>query len=427
NRVLVVKPHFKTPYELFRGGTPALSFIRPFGCHVTILNTLYHLGKFDGKLDERFFDRYSKNSKAFRVYNTRTRKVKENLHITFLENKPMITGGGPEWKVEENLHIAFLENKPMITGGGPEWLFDLDALSKSMNYAPVPADEGAEADYNNLEIVISVSPIPSTRVHKDHPKEKIIGEVHSTIQTRKMAKQNEAGNKRDQRGIVVRNKSRLVAQGHIQEEGIDYDAVFAPVARIKQPEEVYVSQTLGFVDPEFPDRVYKVEKALYGLHQALRAWYETLSTYLLENRFKRGIIDKTLFIKKIKNDILLVQVYVDDIIFGSTKKSLSTEFEQLMHKRFQMRSMGELTFILRLQVEQRTYGIFLSQDKYVCDILKKFGFFSVKSTSTPMETHKPLSKDANGTDVDVHLYSEESLDILRVNPHWAFGILKSHL
>nr|GEX93318.1 hypothetical protein [Tanacetum cinerariifolium] len=92
NRVLVVKPHFKTPYELFRGGTPALSFIRPFGCHVTILNTLYHLGKFDGKLDEGFFDRYSKNSKAFRVYNTRTRKEEENLHIKFLENKPLIAG-----------------------------------------------------------------------------------------------------------------------------------------------------------------------------------------------------------------------------------------------------------------------------------------------------------------------------------------------
>ncbi|GKD75507.1 putative ribonuclease H-like domain-containing protein, partial [Tanacetum coccineum] len=372
-------------------------------------------------------------------------------------------------------------------------------------------DVGAEADINNLETTMSVSPIPTTRIHKDHPKAQIIGEVHSVIQTRKMAKQKEAGlitfinkqrrtnhkdfqnclfacflsqmepkkvtqalddeswveamqeellqfkllnvwtlvdlphgkkaigtkwvfrNKKYQRGIVVRNKARLVAQGHRQEEGIDYDEVFAPVARIEAirlflayasfmdftvyqmdvksaflygtiEEEVYVSQPLGFVDPEFPNKVYKVEKALYGLHQAPRAWYETLSTYLLENGFRRGTIDKTLFIKKIKNDILLVQVYVDDIIFGSTKKSLSTEFEQLMHKRFQMSSMGELTFFLGLQVEQRKDGIFLSQDKYVCDILKKFGFSSVKTASTPMETHKPLSKDADGTDVDVHLY-----------------------
>nr|GEV05353.1 ribonuclease H-like domain-containing protein [Tanacetum cinerariifolium] len=115
NKVLVVKPHFKTPYELFKGRLPALSFIQTFGCHVIILNTLDQLGKFDGKLDEEILIGYSIISKAFRVYNTRTRKVEENMHITFLENKPM------------------------ITGGGPEWLFDIDALSKSMNYVPVLA------------------------------------------------------------------------------------------------------------------------------------------------------------------------------------------------------------------------------------------------------------------------------------------------
>nr|GEW35779.1 uncharacterized mitochondrial protein AtMg00810-like [Tanacetum cinerariifolium] len=115
------------------------------------------------------------------------------------------------------------------------------------------------------------------------------------------------------------------------------------------------------MDPEFPDRVYKVEKALYGLHQAPRAWYETLSTYLLDNRFIRATIDKTLFIKKIKDDILLVQVYVDDIIFGSTKRSLSTEFEQLMHKRFQMSSIGELTFFLGLQTK-----IYVDNESAIC-------------------------------------------------------------
>ncbi|GKA24948.1 putative ribonuclease H-like domain-containing protein [Tanacetum coccineum] len=290
NRVLVVKPHNKTPYELSRGRTYALSFMRPFGCHVTILNTLDYLGKFDGKSNKGFFVGYLLNNKAFRVFR----------------------------------------------------------------------------------------------------------------------------NKKDERGIVIQNKARLVAQGHTQEEGIDYDEVFAPVARIEVirmflaytsfmgfmvyqmdvksaflydriKEEVYVCQPPGFEDPEYPDKVYKVVKALYGLHQAPRAWYETLAKYLLDNGFHRGKIDQTLFIKKQKGNILLVQVYVDDIIFGSTKKELCIEFEKLMHDKFQMSSIGELTFLLGLQVKQKEDGIFISQDKYVADILRKFSFTDDKTTMWKLE------------------------------------------
>ncbi|GJT05218.1 putative ribonuclease H-like domain-containing protein [Tanacetum coccineum] len=217
-------------------------------------------------------------------------------------------------------------------------------------------------------------------------------------------------NKKDERGIVIRNKVRLVAQRYIQEEGIDYDEVFALVSKNeairlflayasfkdfivyqmdvksaflyrKIEKEVYVYQPPGFEYPDFPDRVYKVEKDLYGLHQAPRAWYETLSIYLLDNGFQKGQIDKTLFTKRVKCDILLLQVYVDDIIFRSTKKMCCTEFEKLMHKKFQMSSMGELTFFLGLQVTQKDGGIFISQDKYVDEILKNFGLSTVKTTN----------------------------------------------
>ncbi|GJW70472.1 putative ribonuclease H-like domain-containing protein [Tanacetum coccineum] len=163
-------------------------------------------------------------------------------------------------------------------------------------------------------------------------------------------------------------------------------------------------QPPGFEDPDYPDKVYKVVKALYGLHQAPRAWYETLAKYLLDNGFHRGRIDPTLFVKKQKGDILLVQVYVDDIIFGSTNKELCTGFEKLMKDKFQMSSMGELTFFLGLQVQQRKDGIFISQDKYVAEILRKFNYTNVKTASTPVDLERPLIKDGDAEDVDVHLY-----------------------
>nr|GEV00464.1 putative ribonuclease H-like domain-containing protein [Tanacetum cinerariifolium] len=240
-------------------------------------------------------------------------------------------------------------------------------------------------------------------------------------------------NKKDKRGIVIRNKARLVTQGHTQEGRIDYEEVFAPVARIEAirlflayasfmgfivyqidvksaflygtiEEEVYVSQPSGLEDPDDPDQVYKVVKALYGLHQAPRAWYETLANYLLENGFQKGKIDQTLFIKKHKGDILLVQIYVDDIIFGATNKYLCKSFEKLMKDKFQMSSMGELTFFLGLQVKQKKDGIFISQDKYVAEILRKYGLIEGKPPITLIDIEKPLLKDPYGEDVDVHIY-----------------------
>nr|GEX20348.1 reverse transcriptase domain-containing protein [Tanacetum cinerariifolium] len=264
NRVLVTKPHNKTLYELLHGRTPSIGFMRPFGYLVTILNTLDPLGKFQGKVDEGFLVGYSVCSKVFRVFNSRTRIIQETLHVNFLENKPNV----------------------------------------------------AEVDFNNLESSILVSPIPTTRIHKDHHVSQIIGDLSSTTQTRSMTR-------------AVKDQSGLL-------------------------------QMFGFEDPDHLDKVYKVVKALYGLHQAPRAWYETLATNLLENGFQRGTIDKTLFIKKPKGDILLVK--------------------------------------------QKKDGIFISQDKYVAEILRMFGLTEGKSASTPIDTEKPLLKDPDVEDVDVHTY-----------------------
>ncbi|GJU04665.1 putative ribonuclease H-like domain-containing protein, partial [Tanacetum coccineum] len=491
NRVLIVKPHNKTPYELFRGLKPAISFMKLFGCHVTILNTLDHLGKFDGKSDEGYFVGYSLSSKAFRVYNTRTRKV------------------------EENFHVGFLENKPMIEGTGPKWLFDIDSLTQTMNYAPVTGgtstndtastqgylnagtftgldetsqdciimpiwkdttyfdstlkdvsihdpksvspdqehgDDGPNDEHNdqdksipnsipkevnivdsqvntaspgvdngssklntaesplntavskdksrvvpssqdtNLEyfndddepeVVLGNIPnsyavltTPHTRIQKDHPIDLPKGK--RPIGVKWIIK-----NKTDERGIVIRNKARIKAirlflayasfMGFMVYQ-MDVKSAFL-YGTIE--EEVYVCQPPGFEDPDFPDKVYKVVKALYGLHQALRAWYETLANNLLDNGFQRGKIDPTLFIKRKKGDILLVQVYVDDIIFGSTKKVMCDEFEKPIKD---------------------------NQDKCVIEILRKFNYTDVKPASTTIDLEKPFTKDGDAEDVDVHLY-----------------------
>nr|GFA19805.1 hypothetical protein [Tanacetum cinerariifolium] len=168
-------------------------------------------------------------------------------------------------------------------------------------------------------------------------------------------------------------------------------------------EEVYVTQPKVFEDPHNPKHVYRVVKALYGLHQVPSAWYARLSTFVLKHHYRRGTTDKTLFLKKDSRHIFLVQVYMDDIIFGSTNKAWCDEFEVLMKKEFEMSAIGELTFFLGLQVQQLRNGIFISQDKYIKDMLKKFDMESVRTTTTPYEVPKPKSKDESDDAVNVHL------------------------
>ncbi|GJR92433.1 putative ribonuclease H-like domain-containing protein [Tanacetum coccineum] len=468
-KVLVIKPHNKTPYEIFLGRKPALSFMRPFRCPVTILNTIDHQGKFNEKADEGFFVGYSTNSKAFRVFNSRTRIVEENLHVQFSENTPNIAGSTkacddvgkdrmetvhgkdyillPMWPEKKDIEDPENENSeapsteesrvnqekdasvnstntintvsPTVnTIGNKDNVIDENIVygcdndpnmpeSEDIVYSDNDEDVGGEADINNLDAFMSVSLIPTTRIHKDHPVKQIIGYIHSAPQTKRMTKNvtehamftqegnpsikrpnldrsyargasavqvtTGGGTRRLKELLLIKNKARLVAQGYTQEEGIDYDEVFAPVSRIE-------AIRLFLAYASFKDFV------VYQM--------DVKSTFLYKRHFMDCI--KLPKLEGDKGDIQLVKVYVDDTHFA-LQKSLCTEFEKMMHKKFQMSSMGELTFFLGLQVKQKEDGIFISQDKYVTEILKKFGFSNVKTTSTPMETHKPLLKDADGS------------------------------
>ncbi|GKE47300.1 putative ribonuclease H-like domain-containing protein, partial [Tanacetum coccineum] len=494
---------------------------------------------------EGFFVGYSLSSKAFRVYNTRTRRVEENLHIEFLENKPMIEGNCPKWlfdidsltqsmnyvpiatgtisnefagtqeefnagtstqkeeisqdcivmpiwkdasyfdspskdvgnvepksatadqkHVEDGLHNESDEKDKSDDDSSPKEVntarqhvniaspevntchFKLNIIDPSINTASSydpdsPKDmfkigashtleathveffsdeDKPEVDLGNITNSYTVPPTLNTRIHKDHPIINVIRDVKSTIQTIRMTKstyeQGFLSTVYEQKTHDTLNtylyassyhrlslqallklylihlgwkqcrKNFCSSRSNRKEEGIDYEEVFAHVARIEAirlflayasfmdflvyqmdvksaflygtiKEEFYITQPPGFKDLDHPDKVYKMVKALYGLHQAPRAWYETLANYLLSNGFKIGKIDQKLFIKKQKGDILLVQVYVDDIIFGFTNKELCIAFEKLMKDKFQMSSMGELTLFLGLQVQQKEDGIFI--------------------------------------------------------------------
>ncbi|GJW09565.1 putative ribonuclease H-like domain-containing protein [Tanacetum coccineum] len=504
NRVLVVKPHNKTPYELFRGFKPALSFMRPFGCHVTILNTLDNLGKFDGKIDEVDAGTITNESagtqgelnvgtstqkeeiskdcivmpiwKDASYFDSPSKDVDNGEPKSVVDDQKQVEDGPDNKNDEKDKYKDDSSPKEVNTASSydqdcPKDMFTMGAIhTLEATHVEFFSDEDEpEVDLGNITYSYIVPTTPNTRIHKDHLIKNVIDDVKSSVQTRRMTKTtSEQGflsaeellqfklqqvwilvdlpigkraigikwvfkNKKDKRGIVIMNKAMLVAQGLKQEEGIDYEEVFAPMARIEAirlflaydsfmgflvyqmdvksaflygtiEEEVYVTQPLGFKDHDNPDKVYKVVKALYGLHQASRAWYETLANYLLGNGFIRGKIDQTLFIKKQKGDIVLIQVYVDNIIFGFTNKELCTGFKKLMKDKFQTSSMGELTFFLGLQVQQKEDGIFISQDKYVDEIFKKFNYTDVKSASTPIDLEKPLVKDRDANDVYVHPY-----------------------
>nr|GEZ33748.1 retrovirus-related Pol polyprotein from transposon TNT 1-94 [Tanacetum cinerariifolium] len=239
--------------------------------------------------------------------------------------------------------------------------------------------------------------------------------------------------KMDEFSRVLKNKARLVAQGFRQNEGINFEESFAPVTRIEAicifvanvghknttiyqmdvktaflngelKEDVYVSQPKGFVDQDNPSHVYKLKKALYGLKQAPRPWYDMLPSFLVIQNFFKGAVDPTLFTRQAGNNLLLVQINVDDIIFASTNTAMCNEFANQMTTKFKMLMMGQISFFLGLQISQSLIGIFLNQSKYASKIIKKYGMLTSDSVDTPMVEKSKLDEDLHGKIVDAILY-----------------------
>jgi len=237
----------------------------------------------------------------------------------------------------------------------------------------------------------------------------------------------------DEQGTITRNKARLVVQSYNQEEGIDYKESFAPVAKIEAiriliafvahmefklhrmdvkstflngylKEEVYVMQPPGFENNEFPNHAFKLDKALYGLKQAPRAWYDCLSNFLLENGFRRGKVDNTLFLKTKGEHLLIVQVYIGDIIFRATHKNLCNEFSKMIRSEFEMSMIGELNFFLGLQIKQTSNGTMIHQQNYIKELLKMFGMDSSKPIDTPISPSTKLVMDDGSSSIEERTY-----------------------
>nr|GEX45051.1 opie2 pol protein [Tanacetum cinerariifolium] len=491
NHSLVIPRHEKTPYHIIKNRKPSVKFFHIFGSLCYIVRDGENLDKMKEKGDECFFGGYSTQSRAYRLFNKRTRVIMESIHINFDELPQMASdhiSSDPEPECQRMAlehvslsHAIQLVSKTFVvcSADAPNQrqqhttplnihttltltcqvptLAPTVTSYKNINHAETYAknDQAADDEFIN----IFCTPVQD---QGETSSQQVIGNPSQSVRTRRQLESDAEmcmftlteelhqfdrldvwelvdrplctnvinlkwlwKNKRDKENTIIRNKSRPVAKGYAQKEGVDFKESFAPVAWLEAvrlfiayvahksftvyqmdvktvflygplKEEVYVNQPDGFVDPYHPDKVYRIKKALYGLKQALRAWYDELSKFLLSKGFSKGSIDPTLFITKYREDILHVQIYVDDIIFGSTNPNFSKRFEKLMHSKFKMSMMGELKFILGIQIHQSPRVIFINQAKYSQEILKKHGMTSCDSIGINHQTSVARTPEQNG-------------------------------
>nr|GEW65831.1 retrovirus-related Pol polyprotein from transposon TNT 1-94 [Tanacetum cinerariifolium] len=397
-------------------GLPKVKFIKDHLCSSYGEN----LDKMKEKGDACIFVGYSTQSRAYRVFNKRTRVIVETIHVNFDELPYMASdhvSSDPVLKCQKTtLEHDSLSPETITENAQVE---DDDFIN--IFYTLVQDREETSSRYvdsSNMHTFYQRHP-SEHRWTKGHPLEQVIGNPSQSVKTRHQLESDgkmclfaltEELHQFD-RLDVWELVDRPLSKGYAQKEGVDFEESFAPVARLEGvrlfiaydehksftvyhmdvkttflyghlKEEVDANQLDGFVDPYYPDKVYRLKKALYGLKQAPRTWYNELSNFLVSKGFSKGSIDPTLFISKHGEDILLVQIYIDDIIFSSTNPKLSKQFEKLMHNKFEMSMIGELKFFLGIQINQSPRGIFINQAKYSQEILKKHGMTSCDSIAS---------------------------------------------
>ncbi|GJT95818.1 retrovirus-related pol polyprotein from transposon TNT 1-94, partial [Tanacetum coccineum] len=399
NRSIIVKRHGKTSYDVFRGRSPDISYFHVFGCPVHIHNHMDHLGKFDEKADDGFFLGYSLVAKAFRVFNIRRQEMEETVHVTFSEDDEFLkprsevtqwpgNTGHPSnpvpqdrWSREKHIELVNIIGEPLAGITTRSRIRDSDVVSASeclyVNYLsemdPKKLFEALEEEGWIIAMQKELNQFERnnvwTLVPKPHGK--------TIIGTKWIWK-----NKMDENGIVNKNNTRLVAQGYNQQEGIDYEETFAPVARLKAI-RIFLAYAayMGFM-VEYPNHVCKLDKALYGLKQA--PGMKLFQNFLFSTS--------------------LSEIYVDDIIFGSTNSKLNKQFGKLMTKKYEMSMMGELTYFLSFQIKQDFKGISICLEKYVKDLLKKYDLADCASVKCPMLPPNNLGPDESGVSVNETLF-----------------------
>ncbi|GJU67290.1 retrovirus-related pol polyprotein from transposon TNT 1-94 [Tanacetum coccineum] len=388
--------HEKTPCELLHKRKPDLSYLHVFGALCYPNNDSENLGKLQAKADIGIFIGYAPKKKAYRIYNRRTRKIIETIQVDFDELTAMASkqlGSGPGLQ----FMAPATSSSGLITNLIPQKPFA--NAPRAVDLADSPVSTSIDQDAPSTSI-------PSTQEQEHSP---IISQDNVFLIKHKWIYKV----KTYESGGVLKNKARLVAQGFRQEEGIDFEESFASVARIeailifvanvahKNMKIYQMDVKTAFLNGGLKE---ELKKALYSLKQAPRAWYDMLSSFLISQQFSKGAVDPTLFTRHAGNNILLVQIYVDDIIFASTNTAMCDEFANQMTSKFKMSMMGKMSFFLGLKISRSPKGIFINQSKYASEIVKKYGLNTTNSVDTPMIETKKLDEDLQGKPVDATLY-----------------------